>query len=89
MVGLYTFLKILSKICISVVLHSSTNDVLMKVSIAERNSVGNPVADLTPRKVFSLHLSFFSFASSFHYLIAVPWFLALVVRAEGRFHFCF
>ena len=52
-VGLYTFLKILLKIHISVVLYPSTNNILMKVSIAERNSAGNPVADLTTRKVLS------------------------------------
>lgn len=51
MAGLYAFPKILFKICISIVLYPSTNNVLMKVSVTERNSAGNPVAYLTTRKV--------------------------------------
>lgn len=53
MIGLHTFLKALLKICISIVLYPSTNNVLMKVSLAEKNSVANPVTDLTTGKVLS------------------------------------
>lgn len=51
MADLYAFHSILLKTCISIVLYPSTNNVLMKVSIAERNSAGNPVVVLTTRKV--------------------------------------